>query len=73
MKVWKLFYICLKAILTGHWRDKVSFDTEAQHYDTHLVLVDQAYIEDVVGENSLVLSENAPHRSFCPGESGERV
>ncbi len=64
-----MFFKCLWTILRGHGMARVSFDTEGQCYDVHLVLVDYAYLEDVMGEFSLVLGENAGHRSCQQRES----
>ncbi len=46
----------------------VVFDTEAQHFDCHMVHVSSAFLEsDLDGEPIVVLHEDSPHRR-CPAE-----
>lgn len=46
MNAYKLWWVITKAILTGHGRALVWFDTEARTYDYHMALVGSAYCED---------------------------
>ena len=49
---------------------RVCFDTEAQHFDVHLVPVDSvSFIEDFGNGDVVTLHEDGPHRgrAFCLG------
>lgn len=59
MNAYKLFWILLKAILRGHGRAPIYFDTEAREFHYHMACVGYAYCQDasLSGEFWITLHE----------------
>lgn len=65
MNVYRLFWICFKAIYCGYGHRAVWFDSEGQAFKVHLVRVTDAFIEEHIG-NELILGFNFGNGEIRP-------